>query len=214
MTTLAWYFSTGARLLRYDDGRPITLGVTHTHDREPVLCDLGLHASVRALDALVYAPGPILWRVECGGTLVHGEDKLVCTERTYIAGGVDASSMLHAFARWCALDVAHLWDCPDVVARYLVTGDESLRAAARHATWTVTSADSAATAKAAAWAAVRDAAEIPPREAALTAARRGLQRAAHRGKRAWDAARDAQSTQFKKMCEDLLAGNKWWEVEQ
>jgi hypothetical protein len=42
--------------------------------------------------------------------------------------------MLREFARWCALQVIHLWDAPDVVRQYLETGDESLRAAARAAT--------------------------------------------------------------------------------
>ena len=37
------------------------------------------------------------------------------------------------FARWCALRVVHLWYCPDVVKRYLETGDEGLRDAARTA---------------------------------------------------------------------------------
>ena len=31
------------------------------------------------------------------------------------------------FARWCALQVIHLWDCPGVAKRYLVIGDEGLR---------------------------------------------------------------------------------------
>ena len=34
------------------------------------------------------------------------------------------------FARWCALQVIHLWDCPEIVRLYLETGDESIRAAA------------------------------------------------------------------------------------
>jgi len=148
---MAWYFGDESRTLRHGDGREIALGVTHTHDGTPMLCKSGLHASVRAIDALQYAPGPVLWRVECGGIVVSGHDKIACTRRTYVAGGVDASSMLRAFARWCALSVAHLWDCPDVVARYLVTGDESLRSAA----WDAASA----AARGAAWGAARDAAQ-------------------------------------------------------
>ena len=34
-------------------------------------------------------------------------------------------------ARRIALDVAHLWDCPDIVLWYLVTGDEESCDAAR-----------------------------------------------------------------------------------
>ena len=37
------------------------------------------------------------------------------------------------FARWSALQVTHLWDCPDVVKQYLETGDKSIRDAAWNA---------------------------------------------------------------------------------
>ena len=37
------------------------------------------------------------------------------------------------FARWCALQVVHLWGCPDIVRKYLVTGDDGVRAAASDA---------------------------------------------------------------------------------
>ena len=145
----AWYFSTEDRKLQHGDGRLIRAGATHKVDCEPVLCHAGLHASKRPIDALRYAPGPIIWRVELGGTIVKGDDKLCATERTYL-WGFDATAMLREFARKCALDVIHLWDAPEVVKTYLTTGDESLRAAARDAAW--------AAARAAAWAAARDAA--------------------------------------------------------
>jgi len=58
------------------------------------------------------------------------------------------------FARWCALQVVHLWDCPDVVKRYLETVDEGLRgvipAAAQDAART-TACTTARTAARAAW---------------------------------------------------------------
>ena len=38
--------------------------------------------------------------------------------------------MLREFARWCALSVIDKWDAPEIVRRYLETGDESIRAAA------------------------------------------------------------------------------------
>ena len=40
---------------------------------------------------------------------------------------------LREFARWCALQVIDLWDAPDVVRRYLETGDETLRDASQSA---------------------------------------------------------------------------------
>ena len=99
------------------------------------MCREGLHASKRIMDALKYAPGATFCRVECGGEIIHDTDKLVCTERT-ILWRVDATEILREFARRCALDVIHLWDAPDIVVRYLNTGDESLRDAAPAAAWT------------------------------------------------------------------------------
>ena len=151
MTTahiLAWYFSAEDRRLRYGDGREIKAGVTHEFDRTPALCQRGLHASIDPLHALGYAPGPIIWRVRMSGVIVRGDDKLVATRRTYL-WGYDATEVLHAFARKCALDVIDKWDAPAVVREYLETGDESKRAAAREA--------AREAARAAAWEAAREA---------------------------------------------------------
>ncbi len=131
----AWYFSEPSKLLRYGDAREIALGVTHEVSGVLELCARGLHASVKPLDALQYAPGPIVWRVKLSGNVLTGNDKLCASHRTYIAGGVDVTDTLRLFARQCALDVAHLWDMPDVVRKYLETGDESLRDATRAAAW-------------------------------------------------------------------------------
>ena len=125
----AWYFSDTSCLLRYGDEREIKAGITHTVDCEPVMCQSGLHGSISILDALQYAPGPYVWRVELGGEIVKGSDKTVATERTYL-WGCDATEVLSQFARLCALDVIHLWDAPDVVVRFLKTGDATLRDAA------------------------------------------------------------------------------------
>lgn len=39
--------------------------------------------------------------------------------------------ILQQFARQCALSVAHLWDAPDIVLEYLVTGAAALRCKTR-----------------------------------------------------------------------------------
>jgi hypothetical protein len=128
----AWYFSTTEKKLRYNDGRDIALGVTHTVKGKPVPCTHGLHGSMRILDAVKYAPGPVVWEVELGGTIVEHDDrdKHAATERTYLRGGIDVSDTLRAFARWAALSVAHLWDMPIVVQKFLETGDKKLANAA------------------------------------------------------------------------------------
>jgi hypothetical protein len=77
------------------------IGYTTRVECEPILCKQGLHASRRILDALKYAPGPILCRVRVGGEVVHGDGKLAGTTRT-ILWTLDASHVLHEFACWCA----------------------------------------------------------------------------------------------------------------
>ena len=146
-------------------------------------CERGLHASDRLIDALQYAPGWTLCRVRMGGTIKRETDKLVARERT-ILWRIDATDVLRAFACKCALDVAHLWDMPPIVRKYLETGDESIRAAAWAAAW--------AAARDAAWDAARDAARAAAWAAARAAARPAAWDAAWDA--AWAAARDAQNT--------------------
>ncbi len=154
---LAWHF-VGSELR---DGQPVPEdGEVLRHDGELVMCNEGLHASVRAVDALGYAPGAIACRVKCGGVIVHDDDKLACSERT-ILWRVDTEELLRDFARQCALDVIGLWDATRVVRRYLETGDESLRDAAMAASGpdgTSVSTAAGTAAWAAASAAARDAA--------------------------------------------------------
>ena len=136
------YHFTGDKLRNGASIPPI--GEWLKHDGPILPCRSGLHMSECPMDALNYAPGPMLHKVELKGSLIsHGNpiDKWVGSERRIIAT-VDATALLREAARSWALDVIHLWDAPAVVKQYLETGDESLRDAA----W------------AAAWAAARDAA--------------------------------------------------------
>jgi len=129
-----WWFTTTERKLLNNDGRKIKLGITHKVKGEIIPCKYGLHLSPRIIDALAYAPGPVIYKVEGSGTIIpHGEpvDKYACSHRTYLDGGIDISNVLRKFADLCALDVIHLWDAPDVVVKYLKTGDESLREVSR-----------------------------------------------------------------------------------
>jgi len=134
-------------------------GGIEIHNGPLNLCESGLHASRRALDALTYAPGPIVRRVELGGKIVEDDDKMCASERREL-WRMDATAILREFARWCAIGaVIGYWpDAPEVIRRWLATGDESLRFAigdaartatrttpqstaamssARHATWQV-----------------------------------------------------------------------------
>ena len=194
MTSIfGWTFSKEAKLANGDD-RPIVIGETLTIEPPIVPCSHGLHLSVRAIDALEYAPGPLCWRVRGSGVIVpHGDpvDKCACSERTAIAG-FDATETLRAFARWCALSVIDKWDAPDAVRRYLETGDESLREAASEAAWAARDAAREA-AREAAWAAwaAREAARGAAREAARDAASDAVREAMWATRDAARAARNA-----------------------
>ena len=225
---LAWHFVSDT--LR--DGRSVPAdGEVLRHDGPMELCRSGLHASVKCVDALGYAPGYTLCRVECSCDVEESDDKLICRERV-ILNRADSREMLRAWARWCALRVTHLWDSPEVVVEYLTTGDESKRdaawAAARSAAWNAAwnatwNADrdadrdaawaaARAAARNAAWDATRDAA----RDAALVAARAAARAAARNA--AWDAARDAvmaaardaQSAQLEAMALEAVDGRDSW----
>jgi hypothetical protein len=168
-----WHF-VGASLR---DGRPIPPdGAWLTHDGPVTMCESGLHASLRPWQALAYAPGPVLCRVEVRDVVAEDADKIVGRARRILARR-DLTELLWTFAREEAWRVAHLWACPDVVRRYLQTGDESLRAAA-------------AAAAAAAWEAAGEAARAAAREAAWEAAAWAAAREAA-WEAAWAAAREA-----------------------
>lgn len=115
------------------DGRPVPAdGEALTHDGPISLCESGLHASERVLDALKFASGNLICRVECDGVTERQADKFVCGSRT-VLWRLDGEEVLRAFARKVALDVADFWDMPDEVRRFLESGNDNLRVAARGA---------------------------------------------------------------------------------
>jgi len=118
-------------------------------------CKSGLHASEEPFDALQYAPGPLLHRVELDGDLIpHGDpvDKWVGRRRRILAT-IDAAMLCREFARSCALQVAGLWNIPIVVYEYLNTGREDLREIARDTAWAIKGDATETSAMATAWAA-------------------------------------------------------------
>lgn len=128
----AWHFV--GDTLR--DGRPVPKdGEWLVHTGPVEICATGLHASRRPAHALQYAPGPVLCRVECDDVVDDQDDKLVCRRRR-IVQRADITETLRYYARMQALSVINMCDDPpDVVLDYLMTGDESIRAAAGAAAW-------------------------------------------------------------------------------
>ncbi len=171
------YHFTGSTLR---GGSPLPpIGGWLEYEGQIVPCESGLHASEHPFDALRYAPGSLLHLIELEGDLQpHGDpiDKWVGRRRKILVT-IDASKLLREFARWCARQVLHLWDAPQVVKDYLAIGDESLRAAAEAAAWA---------ARDVAWAAAGDATDAVAWAAAWAAAEAATDAVAWAA--AWDAA--------------------------
>jgi len=177
-----WHFVGENRVLQYDatkltvaPGYIYSIGKNET----PSLCACGMHGSVRATDALRYAPGPVACLVDVYGDVQVDDDKLVGRHR-HVLAMVDATKTLDRFACWCARNTPlvggrTVWD--------LLSDERSRTAVEVKERWIEGKATDKelAAARAAAWAAARDAA----RAAAWDAA--------------WAAARDAQNKQLESM---------------
>ena len=188
---LVWHFRSADGTTEYLR-TPETVGETYrvTGPIEP--CRTGLHGSVRAIDVLEYAPGPLVCRVEHGGEIVHHADgtKLASSERRLL-WTADATKALRLFACWSAeralLRERKAGREPDsrswnaiAVARLFAEGKASIQDLA--AAW--------AAARAAAWDAAWDATHLATAGAAARAAAGAAAGAAARAA-AWDAARAA-----------------------
>jgi hypothetical protein len=203
-----WWFASEP-ILPNGDGRKVDVGKTHHIKGGIEACSCGLHSSRRVIDALQYNHGPMVYMVESWGDVDEKEDKLAASNRKYIAV-INAAKVFARFSRWCALSVIHLWEAPEVVIKFLKTGNEKLRAAAGAAAWAA-AGDAAwaaawAAAGAAAWAAARDAAGDAARDAAGDAAWAAAGAAAGdaAGDAAWAAAGAAAGDAQNKKLESML----------
>ena len=175
---LAWHLLSEDKRLGYGDGRLVEVGQTLECKGKPVLCDNGMHGSVRLIDAVYYASGPIVCRVKIEGDVIESEDKL-CGRRRTVLWMLDATRILHEFACRCAEDALALVEQPDARSveaiaakrkwlRGEITDEEldSASAAARAAAWAARAA-----ARDAAWAAACAAAEAASWDASWAVAR-------------------------------------------
>ena len=97
---IGWHFLPEDGRTRYSH-QPVRVGGVLKIDGPLVICDRGLHASARALDALKYAPGLIVCLVELRGERIDDSDKSCAMQRKCLAK-IDATKTLHLFACWCA----------------------------------------------------------------------------------------------------------------
>ncbi len=98
---LAWYFLPSDRKLPYPPHTEVKPGLKLVHEGTLAFSGPGLQASIRALDALYNALGPIVCRVEMAGAILHdanqrGANRLVARECTCL-WLADASNVLHEF---------------------------------------------------------------------------------------------------------------------
>jgi len=193
--------------------RPLKVhkGQTLRHRGPLKLCRKGLHASIKSLDALKYAPGSVVCRVECSGDVIHGEDKLVCSRRR-VLWTKNVGRSLHEFAIWCAeealgkarnpdprslkaVEIKKLWLEGKATDEGLKVARDAARDAAREAASEVASAANEAAREAAsevAWDAAREAAWYATWDAA--------------GYAAWDAVDEAiRESQNEELERRLLA---------
>jgi len=205
-TFYAWHF-TGDKLR---NGSPLPeVGKWEHFSGKLELCKSGLHWSRDPFDALQHAPGATLRRVEIKGDFLEQEDK-GCSHYRRTVYQFDATDLLRYFARVQALSVIHLYPngTDDVVFNYLMTGDESLRNAARSAAESAARYAARAAAQSAAWSAARSAAESAAQSAARSAAESAAWSAAGSASRspagpawsaAWSAADSAARKNFSKL---------------
>lgn len=211
---LAWHFLPDDGMTRYEPRTKVVVGEWLSVDPHRLeLCAYGLHASERLIDALQYAPGALLCRVEVAGRVLRDDDKL-CAERRRVIAWTDATHMLHEFACRCAESVLHLVagdqrhvarNAIDAKRRWLAgqANDNELDAAraaqvaAGDAASDAESDAAWAAARAAAWAAAKSAAR-----AAAWAAARAAQAAAS------DAAMDAQDRMLTEMAAQLFKSSE------
>jgi hypothetical protein len=100
--TRYYHFIGANKHLRFDlQDTEVSVGLKLTFNGDPILCEQGLHASARPLDALRYAPLDSEWLciVELGGTVVHGAGKSVATECT-VVWMLNVRKLLVEFALW------------------------------------------------------------------------------------------------------------------
>lgn len=202
-----WHFLQPDR--RMLDGNVAAPGYVYSVEGPLRLCDWGLHASRRAIDALGYAPGPVVGRVEQWGDIIHGGDKYVARHREYL-WITDASEVLRGYARWCASEVLHLWKepVPQVVMDWLATGDELLRDAARRVSWRAAESATDSAARRAALSATDSAGQSATWIAAWDAGWSAAISTAERATRSttwstWSAAREKQNAELERRLMEL-----------
>lgn len=99
-TIYAWHISNG--YLAFGDGRKIEPGMALACRKDTIrMCRRGFHASETLIGILGFLQRyAVLSICECGGTMLFGYDKLVCSQRRHLAVA-NVDPVFHGFALWC-----------------------------------------------------------------------------------------------------------------
>lgn len=190
-TYTGWHFASD----KLRDGQPLPKkGTVLKHGGNLVLCESGYHASQGVIDALRYAPGYNVARVQLIGEIILDTDKAVASERKTLTRYVNAEKVLHEYACWSAeqtlkaerkrgrephpdswkaIKIKRLWlrgkATDEELSAAESAAESAARSAARSAAWSAessaaSSAASSATGSAA-WSAAKLAAESATRSA-------------------------------------------------
>jgi hypothetical protein len=103
----AWHFVADNRRMNHQPEMEITPGYIYSEHGPVKICKSGLHGSRKVIDALRYAPGSYLCRVDMWSEVKEDKDKLVARHRHVIAAK-DVSSELRLWACWCVRQQWHL----------------------------------------------------------------------------------------------------------
>jgi len=166
-TVLGWHFLGADMRLGHGDGRRVKIGEWLSVEGEPRICEHGLHASKRAIDALEFLrwESAIICRVEIGGAIVRDGATMVAQKRR-VLWAAHADNALLDFALDCATQALqeHYLDAPDALwhamdLRAAIAEGIEVGPATRDAAWDAVKAaceaaeGAARAARSAAWAA-------------------------------------------------------------
>ena len=215
---LGWHFLADDKRLGHGDGRVVQLGKWCKVKGDVIECENAMHSGRTLRDALQYAAGSRICRVEMTADArdkTHDKGILFARGRR-VLWWIDGERLLHEFACCCAEDALALIDKPDPrsveavkVKRQWLRGeatDAKLAAAwvaARDAAWDAAGAAASAAARDAAW----DAAGVAARAAAGAAASAAAKDAA--GDAAGVAARAAARAAASAAAKDAALDAAW-----
>ena len=135
---LAWHFIHPDRRLRFKPFTDIVDGETLTAEGPLVLCENGMHASVRAIDALSFISwrSAIVCRVELGDEVEIGANK-VCARTRKVLWSAPAGDVFVKFARLCADRAKSHADSAAYAAAYSASSARINREESKYLNWSL-----------------------------------------------------------------------------